>query len=218
MTSFGWGTGKGRNTMPSTTLKIAVLAPMPSARVSTAVTVNPGDRRNWRSASLMSESADSIVSHTHTSRPGQRSPAYESRFYGDVRVHAKTLGQETAPRSRPGAAPRSIDEHQRSRSHHGTDMGIGSRRSTPLLLCRGCSQLLWLNGGVSILCGQTATGSNFQAAQWLAANGTDRSRQTGAALEPTTGSTACSTTRARPCQSCDLTSGAQAGGVWGSRC
>src|SRR3984885_5405997 len=144
---------------------------------------------------------------------GQRSPTYESRFYGDVRVYAETVDQETALRSRPGAAPGAIDEHRRSRSYHGTDMGIGSRRSTPLLLCRGCSQLLWLNGGVLILCGQTATGANFQAAQWLAANGTDRSRQTGAALEPTTGSTACSTTRARPCQSCDLTGGAQAGGL-----
>ncbi len=94
----------------------------------------------------------------------------------------------------PGAAPGAIDEHRRSWPHHRADMGIGSRRSTPLLLCSGCSQLLWLNGGVSILCGQTATGSNFQAAQWLAANGTDRSRQTGAALEPATGSTACSAT------------------------
>ena len=92
-------------------------------------------------------------------------------------------------------------------------MGIGSRRSAPLLLRSGCSQLLWLNRGVSILCRQTATGSNFQAAQCVAADGTDRSRQTGAALESTTGSTACSATGARPRQSCDLASGAQAGGL-----
>src|SRR3984885_14104445 len=144
---------------------------------------------------------------------GQRSATFESRFYGDVRVYAETADQKTALRSRPGAAPRAIDEHRRSRSHHGADMGIGSRRSTPLLLCSGCSQLLWLNGGVSILCGQTATGSNFQAAQRLAADGPDRSRQTGAALESAIGSTACSATGARPRQSCDLTSGAQVGGL-----
>ena len=144
---------------------------------------------------------------------GQRSPTYESRFYGDVRVYAETVNQETALRSHSGAAPRAIDEHRRSRSHHGTDMGIGSRRSTPLLLHRGCSQLLRLNRGVSILCRQTATGSNFQAAQCVAADGTDRSRQTGAALESTTGSTACSATGARPRQSCDLAGGAQAGGL-----
>ena len=59
----------------------------------------------------------------------------------------------------------------------------------------------------------TATRSNFQAAQCLAADSTDRSRQTGAALESATGSAACSATRARPRQSCDLTSGAQAGGL-----
>jgi hypothetical protein len=30
--------------------KMAVVAPMPKASVSTAVRVNPGDLRNWRSA------------------------------------------------------------------------------------------------------------------------------------------------------------------------
>jgi hypothetical protein len=36
--------------MPWISVKIAVLAPMPSAKVMTAVSVNPGDLRNWRSA------------------------------------------------------------------------------------------------------------------------------------------------------------------------
>ena len=63
------------------------------------------------------------------------------------------------------------------------------------------------------LCWQTATRSNFQAAQCLAADSTDRGCQTGAALESPIGSTACSATRARPRQSCDLTTGAQAGGL-----
>ena len=144
---------------------------------------------------------------------GQRSPTYESRLYGDVRVYAETADQETALRSRPGAARRATDEHRRSRSDHGADMGIGGRRPTPLLLYSGCSQLLWLNGGVSILCRQTATGSDFQAAQCLAADGTDRSRQTGAALESATGSTACSAAGARPRQSCHPASSAKAGGL-----
>src|SRR4030095_2773719 len=36
------------------TLKIAVVAPMPSARVSTATAVKPGFFRNWRKANLRS--------------------------------------------------------------------------------------------------------------------------------------------------------------------
>jgi len=45
----GLGYGSGRSSTPFTTLKIAVLAPMPSARVSTATVVKPGLRRKVRS-------------------------------------------------------------------------------------------------------------------------------------------------------------------------
>jgi hypothetical protein len=50
----GCGYGSGRSRTPLTTLKMAVLAPMPSARVIAATAVNPGDftrrrRANWRS-------------------------------------------------------------------------------------------------------------------------------------------------------------------------
>src|SRR3989442_11352396 len=38
----GSGKGSGRSSTPYTTVKIAVLAPMPSARVNTATDVNPG--------------------------------------------------------------------------------------------------------------------------------------------------------------------------------
>src|SRR5207253_7567374 len=38
----------GANTTPCITLNIAVLAPMPRARVSTATAVNPGDLHNMR--------------------------------------------------------------------------------------------------------------------------------------------------------------------------
>ena len=47
---------------------------------------------------------------------GQRSAAYESRRYGDVRVHAEAADQETACRSRLAAASGAIDEHRRGRS------------------------------------------------------------------------------------------------------
>ena len=40
--------GSGRSSRASTTLKIAVFAPRPSARTTTAVMANPGVLRNWR--------------------------------------------------------------------------------------------------------------------------------------------------------------------------
>ena len=43
-------TGSERSRMPWTSVKMAVLAPMPSASVITAVSVKPGDLRNWRNA------------------------------------------------------------------------------------------------------------------------------------------------------------------------
>src|SRR6516165_8859060 len=39
---------------PRTSVKMAALAPMPSASVMTATAVNPGDLRSWRRANFMS--------------------------------------------------------------------------------------------------------------------------------------------------------------------
>ena len=44
------GNGSGLIRMPLTTVKIAVVAPMPIASVNTVVNVNPGDRSSCRSA------------------------------------------------------------------------------------------------------------------------------------------------------------------------
>ena len=54
----GWGNGSGLSRTALTTLKMAVFAPIPSARVRIATKVNPGDLRNCRNAktrSLMPE-------------------------------------------------------------------------------------------------------------------------------------------------------------------
>src|SRR5262249_48576811 len=48
------GYGNGSKSAASTTVKIAVVAPMPSAIVITAMKVNPGDFRSWRRANLRS--------------------------------------------------------------------------------------------------------------------------------------------------------------------
>src|SRR6266481_634944 len=46
--------GSRRRKRSLTKLKIAVLSPIPSASVSTAIKVNPGDLRSWRRANLRS--------------------------------------------------------------------------------------------------------------------------------------------------------------------
>jgi len=47
----GWRfDGSGRSTTACTTLKMAVVAPIPMASVSAATVVNPGMRASWRSA------------------------------------------------------------------------------------------------------------------------------------------------------------------------
>src|SRR5881394_3695611 len=51
--SGSWN-GGGRRTTALITLKIAVLAPMPRASVSTATAVKPGFFSNWRKANLRS--------------------------------------------------------------------------------------------------------------------------------------------------------------------
>src|SRR5262249_36391516 len=50
----GDGNGSGFNNTALTTLKMAVFAPIPSASVTTATRVNPGDLRSWRKASFKS--------------------------------------------------------------------------------------------------------------------------------------------------------------------
>ena len=46
--------GNERSNSASTTVKIAVFAPMPSASVRTATAVKPGFSSNWRKANLRS--------------------------------------------------------------------------------------------------------------------------------------------------------------------
>src|SRR6059036_1163629 len=50
----GWWNGSGRNNTALSTLNTAVLAPIPSASVSTTTQANPGDLPSWRSANFKS--------------------------------------------------------------------------------------------------------------------------------------------------------------------
>src|SRR5438874_2550040 len=62
------------------TLKIAVFAPMPSARVRTAMKVKPGVFRSWRSAKRRSFMAPSDLSHGYFGRRFQIHVARHRRF------------------------------------------------------------------------------------------------------------------------------------------
>ena len=63
----GWLTGSDFNRNVFTTLKMAELAPMPSARVSTTMAVNPGFLTNWRTPYAISRRKSS--SHETPSLP-----------------------------------------------------------------------------------------------------------------------------------------------------
>jgi len=106
---------------------------------------------------------------------GQRSAAYESWFYGDVRIHAEAAGQETACRTGLAAARRTVESIGRSGPITALTWALEVRRSAPLLLYRGCSQLLRLDAAFRSSAGKQQPLSDFQAAQWLVADGADRS-------------------------------------------
>ena len=73
----------------------------------------------------------------------------------------------------------------------------------------GGDELLRADGGVEVVGGQAAAGTDLQAAQPLAADHTDRSGQAGAAMEPATGCAACARVEARTPQPRHAGCGAQ---------
>jgi hypothetical protein len=66
--SFGFAAGSRRNSTAFMALKIAVVAPIPSANVKMAVMKKTGCFNNCRSAYLESVHIDSNAGHCHTSR------------------------------------------------------------------------------------------------------------------------------------------------------
>src|ERR1700733_11829048 len=146
-------------------------------------------------------------------RVGQGPAADESRIDGDVRVDPETDRKEAGFREGLTTARRTPEEHPRSRFHHCIDLGVGGIGPTSLFLDWRCSQLLWLNCGVSIIGRQRATWPNLQTEKRLATDCSDRSGQAGAALESAVGRTAYQAIRTGSSQSGDLASGAKASGL-----
>src|ERR1700687_1638904 len=77
----GSGKGNGRRSTPYTTVKIAVLAPMPRASVKTATAVNPGIFASIRKAYRMSCQSVPILR-----LPALRSDVRFLRFLNDAAV------------------------------------------------------------------------------------------------------------------------------------
>src|SRR5438445_13877256 len=65
----GSATGREERRTACTKVKIAVLAPMPSATVRTTVAVNPGNFTNWRRANLRSCIPDFQQTTHHMYKP-----------------------------------------------------------------------------------------------------------------------------------------------------
>src|ERR1700686_2760086 len=122
---------------------------------------------------------------------GDRSAALEPRRAGDVREHAEATGPRVARRSRTGATRRAADDHSSRRRNHGSDLGLGGRRSATLSLQLRCHELLRTHRRIKVLGGQAATWPHLQTAQPLAADHADRGRQAGPAMESATGGTPC---------------------------
>ena len=80
----GRGNGSGRSNTPSTIEKIAVVAPIPSASISTAVATKPGDFNRWRTAIFRSR------------YKGHKEPPRECQRYSPQHSHRQS------PRMRSG--------------------------------------------------------------------------------------------------------------------
>ncbi len=102
----------GRKSSVSITLKIAVFAPMPNARVSTATLINPGWRRTFRD--MCDASCHALSSHdqSHTARA--------SSFACVILPHPEEAGLSTQRHGSPAARSRPLQPAQRP---HSTSVG-----------------------------------------------------------------------------------------------
>ena len=85
----------------------------------------------------------------------------------------------------------SADDDSRRRRNDRSHLGLGGRRSPAFSLRLRCHELLRTDRRAEVLGGQAATRTDFQTAQPLASDHTDRGRQAGPALESATGGAAC---------------------------
>src|SRR5580658_7495626 len=97
ISSSGWGYGNGFNRTLSSTVKIAVFAPMPTARVTSVMAVNIGARPSLRRTCLNWSLTDPM------SPPRPHSPFASKIRY--VHVSREVPGNATVRQARPMFAP-----------------------------------------------------------------------------------------------------------------
>src|SRR6516225_2040207 len=142
---------------------------------------------------------------------GEGSDASEPGRAGDVRGDAAPIAQPAAKGTTLGRAGSGAREYSRGGRGDGPDLGAGNLRSAAVPVNRGCRELLWADLGVGLFRRQAVPETHLQAAQWTLADGADRGRQTGAAMESPIGSGARAGTGAGKPQPGHLGGGAQAG-------
>src|SRR5467141_1739457 len=90
--------GKERSSTASTTLKMAVFAPMPSASVSTATAVKPGFFSNCRMANFRSFITQCLHRIDSRRAPGGQ-PTGNQSYQEDQQRHAANRGRISGPNS-----------------------------------------------------------------------------------------------------------------------
>src|SRR5262245_53201092 len=130
----GFGNGSGRSSTPSTTLKTAALAPMPTASVRIATLVNPGrwsrPRTTWLNRMTVDTARDgesfSTITpphgHRHRRHPGRRprhAPAARDQIPAER--NAPRRPQTGRPVRRRGADAR---RHEAGAVRHRTRQGV----------------------------------------------------------------------------------------------
>src|SRR6185312_16389705 len=112
------GYASGRNSTASTTLKMAVFAPMPSASVSTATAVKPGFFSNWRKANLRSFMAQRLhriefCGAASRQPAGQQGHSRQGHRYSKKSQWIRRFYRVEQPRqiSRQGKRPEQPDRH-----------------------------------------------------------------------------------------------------------
>src|SRR5580700_11180239 len=106
-------TGGGRSRTAFTKLKIAVLAPIPSASERTATSVNPGDRRNPRRAYRISASTKNRRYHSGF-RGEPNLPVEFRRLSKQTRMSSGELRRQRATPKPSRTRPRSAEDAPQS--------------------------------------------------------------------------------------------------------
>ena len=144
---------------------------------------------------------------------GEGSAAAESGSVGDVRDDATAVTGPAAKRQTPGKEGGVTEEYSGRGRSDGAHLDPGSGRAATVFIGGACGELLRVDVGAGIFGRQTTARADLETAQCTFADGADRSRKVGAAVEPAIGSGAHTGIAAGEPQPCDTRRGAETGGI-----